>query len=1416
MSALILVLAATVLGGDSQIPVYAYHADEKHEINVWVARDVAPGPKVQLNINTRNVSRLHIEAFPTDGIEYLKRRDGQKKTVPSAIGPAAKQWDVSVEQKGQRNSPRDNYFSRQVNLPFLKPGVYRLEFSGAGVHQATVVNVTNLAVVLKRSPYRALAWVTDFKTGAVVSNAEILSFDKAGHQLSTVRTQSDGTAVFPLSFKYSNQRTVVRRGDDLAGLQTDSGDPNGKLRAHFQTDRPIYRPGQTVFYKAILRRTAGQGYKAVTSGDIKITFRDPKDNPIEEIHVKPNAMGSIGGSFNIPQEGMTGPYTLVLKSGDDEAYQTFTVAAYRKPEFKVEATPVAKRYLAGEHVKFVVQASYYFGAPVPQAQVQWVVRRSPTPFFMPNADDRYFYSGDGNLYSKDTYQGEPVVGTDTTVTDNTGKAVIEVKSDPRDGDVTYSLEAVVTDGSRRQVTGSSAVSVYSAQKRVGLSSPQSVTALGRLIPIDLRVVNLDGNPVGGKVTLKLIEHYWDEKAEANRVRQLADRVVDVPSTGRASTTLPAKSEGDLEVQATLPDGTGRTAKASMDAYVAGLGYKPGAEDKSPTAELKLDRRIYKPGETANAYFQTNRPKRPSLLVVEGRDIFKYKVLDNGKSGRAWSFPTSLELSPNAHVSFAMWAEGGLQSGSVILPVPDPSRAIKVETIPNSKEIRPGDPVKLGIRTTDYKGRPISAEIALSVVDEAIYALSPDTTADPYGFYWGLRESNVSTVSSAPSEVSGGAYQRSSAVVPVRQRFEDTAYWNGFVATGANGEGTAEFEAPGNLTTWRITARGVTGDTQVGMAKEQILATRPVTFRLATPRQVVQGDEFTLIGTANNRTGQPVSVDVSLNPTGIEVTGANQTVTVPPHGEKKVLFKLHAVSVPASGTFTLLARMNGPTADLSDALQVSVPVVPKGVRETTISTGTLDTAAVARLDQKGDGIPDASYMTIRVFAGVIPSLNQSVSRVLLAGRYGSPSAADGLLAVSAVGLAGHENDVKESMALLSRTQQADGWGWWDHSRSEPVITARVGMALAAARGSGIRVFDSMWDAAKNSARQNYDRTNLWEFRAQLAAAMLELGEPNAGASVQEVRERGISVSPYSRLRLAEVLVRSDRGAAKAILGKVLPLVADGAGTAFLPVGDGIGWSASETETTAQLLRVLVQLSEEEGLQRRLANRLAVNETGYRSLDEDAAVARALSVYAKAHPQAREVGKVTAIIDGKRVDLKPSTVDPSSTYEATGIRVPVGSIRFERKGMGEAFYTVSLRYYRNFLNENATGVRVMRRYEVQNEAKIWVEVNRAIRPNEPVRCTVVVWGDDRPDAIRVTEPIPTGFEFLDGEAVDNGEQDVRDGAVVHYLRNGGAPVFFRYYLRAETDGKMTILPATAEYLRRPVQHGQTATLPVVVHP
>lgn len=1420
-----IVLAAVILFGAVAIPAAS---DARKEVDIWVARDIAPGPKVRVTMNTRNVASVNMAAYRLADTQLLMARDRELQRPPISGAPA-KTWTVDMTTPKERKDPsqRDVYRSKQISFPTLtKPGAYLLVAKGGDKEAWAIVNVTNLAVICKRSSNKALVWVTDFASGGAIASAKVVVYtvvrpsdpnDKLEYETAAAgKTGKDGVGVIPIG-PGGSQYVVVSRGNDLAVVPCSASSGDGRIKTHFQTDRPIYRPGQTVSYKAILRQTKGNGYEPVANTPYVIEMRDPQDNVLEQKSGATNAVGTLSGEFSIPAEGAVGPYSLVVKAAKRTAYATFTVAEYRKPEFKASLKPQQKHYLAGEEARFTLQADYYFGAPVQQAEVHYTIRRSGCPYWGGGVSwDR---SDDGNLYVRDTYYSDDFIAEGDTYTDDKGQAIISFKSKKDLPDSTYTVACTVRDSSRRQIDLSGSVTVYAAEIRVGVRTDIVSVPLGSNIPVDVTVVDIDGKPAAATLTLTLQGVVWDKKTGEYKTKDFGTTTVDVPATGKAKAQVPAKTEGDVTILATALDRTGRRTRTSISVWVAGAGSKleKSEQDKHPTISIALDRNEYSSGDAIKSWVTTNTPERPILITAEGTDLWSYAVLPAGKSVRPWSLKTSLAMSPNIYIEAAQWTTVGMISSTKSVRLPDKSRKLNVEVTPDQQSYRPGDQAAYTIHTTGADGKPVSAEVAFSVVDEAIYALRPDTTKDLYDYFWSAWQNRVITHASAPEEVSGGAYQQmADSVAPVRQRFADTAFWNAHVMTGPDGTARVSFETPANLTSWRATARAITSDTKAGMAVVNTEVSRPVMLRLATPRQMVQGDRLTLIATVSNRTDQPHEFETMISGEGIRVDDATtKKITVPANSQANVEWPIIAETLPESGFASITSRAlatdaNTATAgDLSDALRVNFRIVPNGSPHRIASGGVMDQDKAVTISLPDDKIEPASSARVTVRDGFAAILADYAQDVIDSGRWGSLGASDDLLAAAVLGPKADPKEAREATAALFSRQRAGGWGWWSSDAPDAEITAAVLTSTARAAELGLAVPDRLIESGSRAAQELFADENLWERAALLASAMKLAGHADSGKALQNVRDQGKYLSPFARLSLAEAYAKAGKNDwARQTIDQVLKSAVVGPEIAYMPEGEHSGWNATTVETTAQALISLVKTDSYPELQPKLALWLVNARTDrWLSQHETALAAYALDAYAEKHPQSTKLGNVELTVNGTRVE--PIKDKPGQfAIPWSLLKSGENSFALKRDEAGQVFYSVEARVFRPVSDESLTGFRVLRRYEAQDAAGLWSEVDRPIRPSEPVRCTVVVWPNDRPDEIRVTEPIPAGFEFADSDrSGPYDREEVRDGAVIHFLRSTGKPAYFRYYLRSESEGTLTALPAMGEALRRPNIRGNS---------
>ncbi|RYG38541.1 hypothetical protein EON81_03295 [bacterium] len=1354
----------------------------KTELNVYISRDIAPSNKIQVQLSGKNVPRATITLTPIDPVSWAKRlgtKDEGKR--PATTSAPVATWNASVASPGQKPNPNqaDTYYSRQSNLPKVKPGIYLLAVTGGGKTAWATLNVTRLRVVTKQSPDRLVTWVTSLG-GSVLSGAQIQAFRPGGGDPLKGQTGKEG--LWSTKDGVGARVLLVRGPDgDIAAVKTGVDDPNGKLRGHVQLDRPIYRPGQRIFYRALLRRTLDQGYSLPKEKTALVEFRDAADNPIDRFTRPVTEFGAVEGSFDLPGEAMTGPYTVVIKTGDDQIYQTLSVAAYRKPEFKATIT-APLRLLSGQEATVELKAETFFGTPVAGAEVRYEVRRSPRPFSVTDEAGRWFASGDGNLYASDTYGGEEFAANGSVQTDLKGTAIIKFPTAADQGDSVYTVTATVIDPTQRQVEASGSVNVDAADVRLGIASEKGYVNLGDLAPIGILIQGGDGKPRGGEVKISFIARDYDEKLGRWKERVVTETEVRVPASGKATAKIAAREAGSMIVRASVPDGKGRSAKAETSLYVSGNFGEKNQEKEDLAVDVRLAKARYASGETAEALITTNRPGQPMLITLEGRGLFEVRVLPRAPANYRWKIPISERLGPTATVSVGAWDGVSYVSGGKSLDIPLSSKAIKVDIAMDKPEYEPGDTARLTLTTRDSKGMPVPAEAGVSVVDSSIFAIAPDATVALGQTFWGPRPNLVATTVSAPEEVSGGAYQRvQSGVAPVRRRFEDTAYWNGMYQTGADGTAVATFEIPGNLTTWRAVAYATTKGTAVGKGTIDFKARRWATLRLAAPRSFTVGDKSEVFGTVDNRTSEAREFRVTLDGYGERI------VKVPANGSAKTSWTVDAKTrgkVVLSGT--LEATKGG--AEFSDRLEMTVPV-RGGLVVRAAEGGTMGREKTVPIPARKEVDLSTRHVKVEVTAGVAGAARAAAARVVAGRFYSVPQTADVLL------VATDPKDIREALASLSRTKQNGGWGWFEEAPVDSAITAQVLSALAAKRQS---LLGNQLEAARNVAVSRYNEEGVWERKALLAAALVDADAKEGKDRVDEVLQRGLGLSPYARLRLTEALLRLGRTPeARQRFEAIAKDAVVGDTSASFPVAEGPGWSTSTTAATAAALRIAVKL--DHSLASKLALYLSQEADG-----DDAEIATALRAFAAGKPESR-VGKVVVLLAGKEIALENSRIDGSARGE---FDVPdAKDLTIRRDESGEAFYRVESRGEVGSWPEDQK-IAILRRLEVLNGAGIWQELKGEVRPGQMVRVTLVVWGDGNPDALRAVSPIPAGFEVADAEEISDGRTDIRDGGVVWYLPNAESPRTLRVIMRAESPGEITLPPAEAAYLRRSDVLGATS--------
>ena len=995
----------------------------------------------------------------------------------------------------------------------LPPGAYVLRGSNGALTKSLVFFVTDLGLLVKRSGSQILVSTASLRSGRAVESARVFTVPTslpagadleswsgllAGRKnippvltdatgLVTIPTPGGIPATFPGATGATSQLRIIAVSEEhgiavsdapLVPASERSGD-----KLFLYTDRPIYRPGHTVHWKAFARRATGETYAIPGAATVSLSLSGPDGASIPITAATLSAHGSADGSVELPEELPLGDWSLNGSTGNALASAAVAIQEYRKPEFSIEVTPDRAVYVNGDEVRFRIAASYFFGAPVFGATVRYNLFETRLGGGWSAGE---FETDEGGGYGRVLKSGE-------TRTDLDGRTEVSLTPDRVSYDRRLTLEIEVVDAANRSVSGRGVTIVGRGLFALKILPKSWVVRAGDAVPLQISTLDHTGKPVSAAVTVTLDQDAWNPltRRYTRSVRPLATATVTTRADGRAELSLtpsPARP-GQIQVSARADDAKGNrvTAQASVWAWDLGVADYPY---RYPALEVLADRERYAPGDTARVVINTEVRNAQVLATLEGSDLYETRsLLLTGGTG-VIAFPLKREYAPNAFITVNVRKGREVYTRTLEIPIAAERHDLAITLRPDRAQYAPGDSARIAVETRDGAGRPVAAEVSVGVVDEAIYALRPDVTPDPHDVFYGRRPNWVSTTIAFPSLLLGGA-DKGGRDLP-RRNFRDVALWAPSVTTGTNGLGSIALRYPDNLTTWRITSRGLTDQTLVGRAVSKTLVTKDIVARLSGPRFLIAGDEAGLVSLVNNRADTPIAEgQVSLDAKGASLLGSgSMAFTAPARGESRAEWRVKAADdfAGSEALFTFEAR----TKTDADALEVRVPLRPRAVTQRPAGGGVLDGASRAyTVTLPANLIRTGSLVDIEVAVSPFGMALAGAEQLLAYPYRCTEQTSNAVLAATAImgalkgapetpaGWGDPATRLKPYLShLAAQSLASGGWGWWKQSDFDPYLTALALDALARA----VRL-----DLAPPEAR-----------------AALALGAMQAGRAIGEVR------------------------------------------------------------------------------------------------------------------------------------------------------------------------------------------------------------------------------------------------------------------------------------------------------------------------
>jgi len=1315
------------------------------------------------------------------------------------------EWKWAVP-KGER------WQSQQVTIPVRDKGVYLVEATNGTLRAYTIVVVTDIAIITKAAPGRLLYYVVDRTTGAPIVGAATRVWIER-QEVANKATDPQGMVDLTITQAKPESVAVFASYRDQVAINApgawNMGSESQRLRGYTYTDRPVYRPGDTVHFKTIVRNETPAGYIIPQDRELTLELRDPRTyEPIWQQTVNLSDMGTAHWDYAIPPDANLGFYYLNMKSGERYVEGVrFSVQDYKKPEYAVKVMAQTPRVLQGQPIKATIDARYYFGEPVANAKVKWVVHTStywPFGRYQPDSEEEGYGDDSEGPDQSDTYGGDQESEQSGTL-DANGKlqVTIPTKTSEKKEDVIYRIEARVTDAGNREISGRGfALATYGSFYLTAHPSSY-VYSKGSSATINVTAQDYDKKPVATAFRAELMNWNWQKRSGS------------VVSTSQGQTG----SDGKGQVQFTVPDaGEFRVRVTAMSvqnrevedtAYLWAPGVGPlWAGTQQERVQIVADKKSYALGDTAHVMLIAGAEPASVLVTTEGNGLYTAQVIKSAGGSVTVDVAIRPEYAPNFYVSAAFIRGNKLYVGNKSLSVPPTQHVLKVDLQPSRPQYQPGQAGGYTIKATDSSGKPVAgADFSLGVVDEAIYAIEPEVATNIVSAFYGKVYANVSTESSLTFYFTGQAGKRamqlavesvgvslaSSALAQlkperlvqpkIRKAFPDTAFWVADVRTDVNGQATVKFDYPDAITSWRATTRGVTQETMVGSAVENTIVRKNLMVRLVVPRFFRRGDETVVSTIVQNYLPAEKTARVSMEFTGLQVLdGATREVPVPSRGLVKVDYRVRVQDVDS-------AKVLGKAlTDIeSDAMELTLPVVPFGVQLAVAKSGSIGGTGNSNTTEDltfPSGIEaNTRKLTIEVTPSIVGTIFGALD-YLTSYPYGcteqtmSSFLPDVLVAdaMKKLGVGANidpqklNKQVQAGLDRLYQYQHPDGgWGWWQTDDSQAFMTAYVLTGLVQAKAAGYEVEADRIDRARKWLLTPFTRSNSvkTDLRAYMAYALVLSGNESNATILNSVWSQRATLTPYGNALLGLAMAQVNDSRASELAKQLSSDVKQEASQAWWPTDTNYlmdFYGDTTPQATAYALKLLDRVDPQSPLLAKAALWLVMHRGGgyyWDSTEQTAMVIYGLTDYLQRTQELKPNFSVDVQVNGKTIATKKFTA-ADATAPPTVVTLPeaqlasaANQIRFVKNGDGHLYWSARGEYYSsqpNIVNTGTFQLSTVREYykltPQQSGDKLLYHLDKLKGPvqvGDTLAVRITVGGGDW-RYLMIEDPIPSGTESI----------------------------------------------------------------------
>ncbi len=720
-------------------------------------------------------------------------------------------------------------------------------YDGKGTAPTTqaVIQLTDIGLAWKLTGKDAFIYAFSCDTGAPLPGVMIEVFGEDAASLPSTTTDASGIATLPRTATARTLRATLGSDNYLTAFDSSldtvglwhfpiryswNKSAESTRRAFLFTDRSLYRPGETVRMKGIIRTQRGNAVEAAVDSPARIVVVDPTNKEIHTSPVTISQNGSFDFTYQLPP-GKTGNHSIrleypeelanaeALEEDDWYAQEAINESArfelplhveeFRRNAFEITQT-LAEAAPAASHVSAELSAKYYQGQPVAGGSVKHFSRVTTRNLYPERFRDYLFgnhRTDDGSYwyhyFSYDTGDDENSSSHSTQIQGETqlsheGQATITTEIPqsefPSARDITISSE--ITDANNQTLTATTTTTVHPAAVYVGVSRNDKLIRAGDTVPLKLVATGTDGEPFTSalKITATLtreVNSAVKSRTHTGATTTRNDVTEETVSTSELTLNpaasaglgtafdLTFKSNGNhfLTLRGTDPDGHSFATVTRLTAY--GTNDYPWQYEDGMRVKLVAEKKSYKPGETARVLV-LSPIEGTALVTVEREKVLRSFQVQLKADEPVIEIPLTEEDAPNAYVSILIikgaresareHKEPQLRLGYCELIVENLRDKLAVSISEPAASYRPGDKIKLTGSVKFADGKPTAgAEVTFYAEDEGTLAVMGYKTPHPMDYFYKPRVLDVE---------SGTSFQTFVSEDPEMQYFQNKGFFIG--------------------------------------------------------------------------------------------------------------------------------------------------------------------------------------------------------------------------------------------------------------------------------------------------------------------------------------------------------------------------------------------------------------------------------------------------------------------------------------------------------------------------------------------------------------------------------------------------------------------------------------------------------------